>query len=183
MEVIEMTVQTKQECKMDMQELMRKYQQLATPGAPHKLLSRMEGSWNTKMQHWMDPDQPPTESEGTCERKMIFGGRYLQEEYKGDMMGTPFNGIGYMGYDNHTKKYVMTWFDSMSTGIYFFEGDASPDGKTITLNGRYNDAIKGPVKWRIVNKIGDDNTQFFEMTMIDSKNNEEKCAGTYTRRR
>ncbi|MEP6887745.1 MAG: DUF1579 family protein [Nitrospirales bacterium] len=30
--------------------------------------------------------------------------------------------MGVTGYDNHTKKYMATWMDSMGTGIYFFEG-------------------------------------------------------------
>ena len=49
--------------------------------------------------------------------------------FAGDMMGSPFSGIGLNGYDNNTGKYVSTWMDTMSTAILYFEGTAGPDGK------------------------------------------------------
>jgi hypothetical protein len=123
------------------------------------------------------------ESSGTCEQKMLLGGRFLQQEFTGEMMGSTFTGIGVAGYDNHTRKYVSTWMDSMSTGIYFFEGTASADGKTITQESRYDDPIKGPMNWRAVTKIVDDNTQVFEMYGIDKTGREEKMMEmTYTRK-
>src|SRR5689334_14429016 len=89
---------------MDMQAMMEAYSKLATPGAPHRLLARMAGSWNARIKSWVEPDLPPTESVGTCEQKMVLEGRFLQQEFSSEMMGNPFNGIGFMGYDNNTKK-------------------------------------------------------------------------------
>jgi hypothetical protein len=100
------------------------------------------------------------------------------------MMGSPFTGIGVTGYDNHTKKYVSTWMDSMGTGIFFFEGTASADGKTITQEACYDDPLKGPMKWRSVTRIVDDNTLVFEMYGADKRGKEEKMMEiTYTRKR
>lgn len=173
----------KQEGKMDMQAMMEVYQKLATPGDPHKSLAKMAGSWDTNCKSWMEPDKPPMESTGTCEQKMILGGRYLQQEYSGDMMGSPFTGMGIVGYDNHTKKFVSTWIDSMSTGIYFFEGTAGKDGKTITQESRYDDPVMGPMKYRSVSKILDDNTLMFEMYATDKSGKETKMMEmTYTRK-
>ena len=124
-----MAKQKKHEKKMDMEAMMEVYQKLATPGPPHKILANLTGSWTTKTRAWMEPDKPPIEGTGTCEQKMLFDGRYLQQEYTGEMMGSPFTGINLIGYDNRTKKYVSTWIDSMSTGIYFFEGTAGADGR------------------------------------------------------
>lgn len=64
----------------------------------------------------------------------------------------------------------------MSTGIYYFEGTASADGKTITQESRYDDPIKGPMTWRSVTKIVDNNTVVYEMYGIDKKGKEEKMA-------
>ena len=114
----------KQEGKMDMQTMMEVYTKLATPSAPHKMFAILAGTWTTKTRAWMEPDKPPMEGTGTCQQKMLLDGRYLQQEYTGEMMGSPFTGINLIGYDNHTKKYVSTWIDSMSTGIYYFEGTA-----------------------------------------------------------
>jgi hypothetical protein len=179
-----MEKEKKQECKMDMQAVMDVYTKLGTPGAHHKTLASMAGSWNTKIKSWMEPDKPPMESTGACEQKMILGGRFLQQEFTGEMMGSGFTGIGVTGYDNHTRKYVSTWIDSMGTAILFFEGTAGADGKTITQESRYDDPVKGPMKWRSVTRIVDDNTFLFEMDGIDKNGKEEKMMEiTYTRRR
>jgi hypothetical protein len=169
---------------MDTQVMMEVYRKLGTPGPQHRLLAGMAGSWTTKTSACMEPGKPPVESAGTSEQKTILGGRFLQQEFTGEMMGGTFNGIGVTGYDNHTKKYVSTWMDTMSTAILFFQGTASADGKTITQEARYDDPIKGPVTWRSITKIGDDNTQRFELFGIDKTGKEEKMMEiTYTRKK
>ena len=159
------------------------YQELATPGAPHKLLAGMAGDWNTRSRWWVDPSAPPMESSGSCVQKMILDGRFLQQEFAGEMMGGPFSGIGFVGYNNHTGKYVSTWMDSMGTAIFYFEGGIGPDGRTITQFCDYEDPVRGPLKWRSVTRIVDRNTLEFEMYTTDSSGKEEKMGEmTYTRK-
>jgi len=179
-----MAKEKKKESKMNMQAMMEVYQKLATPGAPHKMLANLQGAWATRTRGWMEPDKPPMEGTGTCEQKMILGGRYLQQEYTSEMMGSPFTGINLIGYDNHTRKYVSTWIDSMSTGIYYFEGTASADGKTITQENRYDDPVRGPTLWRSMTRIVDDNTLEYEMYLTSKGGKEEKMMEmTVTRKR
>ncbi|WP_447601814.1 DUF1579 domain-containing protein [Nitrospira sp. Nam80] len=169
--------------QMDPQAIMDTYTKLAAPGGPHKQMARLAGSWNTTTKAWMDPHEPPMESKGSCEQTMLLGGRFLRQECTGDMMGQSFTGIGLNGYDNHTKKYVSTWMDSMGTAIYFMEGTASADGKTITQNGHYDDPVEGPVKLRSVTKIVDDNHEVFEMYGSGKDGKERKMMEiTYTRK-
>ncbi len=162
----------KQKGNVDMEKMMKVYRKLGTPGAPHKKLAALAGRWSTKTKAWMEPDKPPMEGTGSCEQKMILDGRYLQQEYTGDMMGSPFTGINVIGYDNHSKKYVSTWIDSMSTGIYYFEGEGS--GKTITQQCSYDDPVRGPMVWRSVTRIVDDNTLKYEMYLTPKRGKEEK---------
>jgi hypothetical protein len=176
-----MAMENKQEGKTD--QAMKVYGKLGTPGAPHKLLEGMAGSWTARTLAWMGPDSPPMEWMGSSEQKMILGGRYLQQEFAGDMMGSPYNGMGFTGYDNHTRKYVSTWMDSMSTGIMFFEGTSGADGKTITQTSRFDDPVRGPVQWRSVTRIVDDKTVLFEMYCTGQSGKEEKMMEiTYTRK-
>ncbi len=164
----------KRESTMDMQAMMEVYKKMAMPGAPHKLLARLEGTWTTKTKSWMDPDKP-MEMTGTCEQKMLLDGRVLQQVYTGDMGGETFTGINILGYDNHTKQYVSAWIDSMSSGIYYFEGTASADGKTITQECRYDDPARGPMRWHSVTRIVDDNTLEYEMYLTPKGGKEEKA--------
>ncbi len=173
----------KQKGAMDMQAAMEAYAKLATPGEPHKRMAGRAGSWNTKTKAWTEPNKPPMESTGACEHKMLLDGRFLQQECTGDMMGQPFTGIGVLGYDNHTKKYVSTWMDSMGTGIYFMEGSAGKGDNTIVQKGRYDDPIEGPMKLRAVTKIVDADNEVFEMYGTGKSGKETKMMEiTYSRK-
>src|SRR5262245_66697115 len=84
----------KGEKQMDPQAMMEVWKKLATPGEPHKLFASLAGSWTTTTKEWMEPGKPPTESTGTADMKMLLDGRFLYQEYNGQMMGQPFSGIG-----------------------------------------------------------------------------------------
>lgn len=148
---------------MDPQAMMELWKQAATPGEPHKLFATLAGSWTTTTKEWMEPGKPPTESTGTAEMKMLLDGRFLYQEFTGNMMGQPFSGIGIDAYDNMTKKYVTAWMDTMGTGIFMMEGTASADGKTITLKGSHPEPGGGKMTHRAVWKIVNHNTQSFDM--------------------
>ena len=159
--------------KMDMQAMMEVYKKVGTPGEPHKLLAKLEGSWITKTTGWLE-GKPAMESTGTCEQKLVLNGHYLQQIYTGEMMGAPFSGINLLGYNNHTKNYESVWLDSMSTAIYLFVGKGSADGKTITQECSYDDPVRGPAVWSSVTKIKDDNTLEFAMFITPKGGKEEK---------
>lgn len=148
------------------------YQEVATPGTPHKLLAEMAGTWNVKSRWWIDPAAPPMESTGTSEQRMVLGGRFLEQNFSGEMMGGPFSGIGFVGYDNHTKKYISTWMDTMGTAILYFVGEA--DGKSITQFCDFDDPVRGPLRWRSVTRIVNHNTLEFDMYTTDKSGREEK---------
>ncbi|BCR04855.1 hypothetical protein DESUT3_19240 [Desulfuromonas versatilis] len=169
---------------METQEMMDIYKKFATPGAPHSMLAGMAGSWNTMGRFWMEPGKSPMESAGRSEQKMVLDGRFLQQQFTGDMMGAPFAGLGYTGYDNHTGKYISTWMDTMGTAIMVFEGTASADGRTINQTASYDDPVQGPMVWRSVTHFIDNNTLEFEMYATGKSGREEKMMEiTYTRAR
>jgi hypothetical protein len=151
----EMTPQQKAE--------MEAYQKAGTPGPPHQAMAATVGSYDAKVKSWHEAGQPPMESTGTATRSMALDGRVLVEDFKGSMMGMPFNGHGMQGYDNVTGKYWSTWNDSMSTGVMMSEGTC--DAKdTCTFKGSWNDPIKkGKVDARMTSRWTSPTTQVFEM--------------------
>ncbi len=149
--------------QMDPQAMMETYKKLATPGEPHKQFASLAGNWTTQSKEWMEPGKPPMESTGSVEMKMLLDGRFLQQEFSGNMMGQPYSGVGITAYDNLRKRYISTWMDTMSTGIFTMEGTASEDGKTITLKGQHAEPGGGQMTHRAVWKLVDNNTQTFDM--------------------
>lgn len=183
MATVPVLAKDKKPTEAEMQAMMETYKKLATPGEPHKLFAGLAGSWTTTTKEWMEPGRPPTESSGTAEMKMLLDGRFLQQEFTGEMMGQPFSGIGIDAYDNMTKKYVTAWMDTMSTGIFIMEGTASADGKTIALKGSHPEPGGGKMTHRAVWKILDNNTQSFEMYGAHKQGKEMKMMEiTYTRK-
>ncbi|MDC8451145.1 MAG: DUF1579 domain-containing protein [Nitrospira sp.] len=173
----------KHEKAMDPQEMMEVWKKLAQPGEPHKLFASLAGSWMTQTKEWMEPGKPPSESTGTADMKMLLDGRFLHQEYTGQMMGQPYSGVGIDAYDNLTKKYTTVWMDSMGTGIFIMEGTASADGKTITLKGSHPEPGGGKMTHRAVWKILDNDNQIFEMYGAHGKEKEMKFLEiTYTRK-
>jgi hypothetical protein len=135
------------------------------PGGNHAHLAKLAGNHTYTMKMWMDPAAPPQESTGKRSAQMILGGRFLEEKYSGNFMGMPFEGIGWMGYDNLKKEYTGAWIDNMGTGIMDMSGTGSADGKTWTMKGTGMDPATGkPMTTRSEINIVDDNT--FTMTMF-----------------
>ena len=158
-----MAKEKKHEKPMDPQQMMEIWKQAAIPGEPHKLFAGLAGTWSTTTKEWVEPGKPPTESTGTAELKMLLDGRFLYQEYNGEMMGQPYSGIGIDAYDNMTKKYTTAWMDSMGTGIFIMQGTAGADGRTITLKGSHPEPGGGQMSHRAVWKIIDHDNQTFDM--------------------
>ena len=136
----------------------------ATPGETHKMLAKSAGTWTATVTMWMQPGAPPTTSTAEATNEMVLGGRYLKSTNKGNMMGQPFEGIGYTGYDNVKKQFVNSWVDNFGTGIMTMNGSWDDATKCITYTGSMADPVSGkdmPVRelWKFV----DDNHQVMEM--------------------
>lgn len=141
------------------QAMMEKWMAAATPGDPHKLLNHMAGSFDTKVTNWPAPGAPPQVSTGVTENRWILGGRYLEQRFTGSMMGAPFEGIGYTGYDNVKKQYWGTWMDNMSTAVMSSTGSTKDGGKTWSFDATMSDPMTGKdakMKEKIVVKSADE---------------------------
>ena len=137
--------------------MMEAMMKAATPGEQHKMLASMAGTWDAKITMWMVPGADPVKSTGVAESKMIFGGRYVEQRFKGDFMGMPFEGIGYTGYDNVKKQFFGTWLDNMSTGMMM-----SHSADALTYTGTMPDPMTGkdaPFENKVV-IVDNDHTNF-----------------------
>jgi hypothetical protein len=128
---------------MDEKAMMEAWQKAATPGEMHKKLDDMVGTFDASVRMWMDPSKPPEDSTAVSVNKWVLGNRYVQTMHEGTMMGEPFNGIGYTGYDNVQKKYVGTWMDSTGTGIMNSVCALEASGKSMTCKATFWDAMTG----------------------------------------
>jgi hypothetical protein len=151
----------------DADAMMASWMKAMTPGPEHEKLKAWAGSWAYTAKMRFSPDSPWQDTSGTCERKMIMGGRVVYEDVKGPPMGPggpPFEGLGLTGYDNVTKKYWASWTDNMGTGVMNLSGTADTAGKVITMTGECASPMTGkPEKHKHVMTINDDKTHAVQM--------------------
>ena len=144
--------------------MMEAWAKYATPGEGHRSLAGMVGTWDAEVTSWMTPGQPPVTSKGTSENRMVLGGRWVESKFTSEMMGQPFEGLGYTGYDNYKKKYVGTWADNMSTAVMVSEGTFDAAGKVMTSWSTMDDPTTGKAsKVKMVTTLVDPDHHLFEM--------------------
>jgi len=127
------------------------------PGPEHDRLKQLVGTWETTLKAGDE------ESKGTATYKMELGGLWLVEEFKGQFGGAPFLGKGMSTYDAAKKKYVLFWFDSVSTSTLIAEGDYDKDTKTQTLAGEIPAPDGKKQKVTLTTKMTDDDNMVFTM--------------------
>jgi hypothetical protein len=169
------------------EEMMKRWQETMTPGPQHKMLEASVGTWDAEVKMWMKgPTGEPTVSKGVSENKMVLGGRYLQQDFTSEMMGQPFVGTGFTGYDNFNKKYIGFWIDNMSTAMSLQEGVLEKDGKTMTMWGKMDDPSTGEKgkKVKYVARFVDSDTQVFETYDVSTYGDKKPTMEiTYKRRK
>lgn len=157
---------------------------LPKPGPEHEILKKDQGTWDATVESWMAPGAPPTTSKGVETRTLGPGGLWLLSEFKGDFMGTPFQGHGVMGYDPNKKKYVGTWVDSMSSGLALTEAIYDPAKKTMTGWMEGPDMSGKVSKMKEVTEYKDADTQVFTMYNVGADGKEATAMKiTYKRRK
>ncbi len=150
------------------------------PGKYHEWMKQLEGDWEAAVTEY-GMDGTKTESKGTMESEIIFGGRFLKNSFKGRMNNKFFYGAGMMGYNNVDKRFESTWADSMSSNISLMTGSADAAGKVLTLSGECPNPMGGKMKQREVTTIVDKNTHKMEFYGDMGKGEMKMMEITFTR--
>jgi hypothetical protein len=150
--------------KLTPEQIMELVEKLGKPGPDHKVLEPLAGEFTCEVKIYTAPGKPALESKATATRRWILGGRFLSERYDGEAFGKPFQGFGWIGFDNAKKKYTVAWIDSMSTAITPSLGTYDVSTKTFTYVGEENSPFYGgKVKMRDLVRIVDNDTHVLEM--------------------
>ncbi|MCI0341932.1 MAG: DUF1579 domain-containing protein [Planctomycetales bacterium] len=114
--------------------MMKEWLEMNAPAAQHKKLEALVGEWETVTSVMGTPG-----SKGSAKFEMEMGGRWLKQTYSGSMMGTPFTGVGYLGFDRIRGRYVQIWLDTLSTAPSIAYGDFGQDGKVLQMFGEMDE--------------------------------------------
>ena len=103
---------------------------MSTPTKEHEWLRRFVGEWESDIEAFMDPSQPPMKSKGASSERML-GDLWLLSEGGNDAM--PYKFLLILGYDPNKRKYVGTWTDTMAAYLWKYEGTVNAAGNILTL--------------------------------------------------
>jgi len=166
----------------DKAEMMKKVEAAGTPGPAHKALQALAGNWKAEVKCWMDPAGKPEVSQGTAKANFALNGRFLEEEFHGQMMGKPFTGKTLLGYDNVKQTFNSVWVSDMQTSMFTSEGKGENGNKIITLEGKANCPATGrkDIPMKTVLRVNSPDQHIFEM-FDGSQGNAKTMEITYTR--
>jgi hypothetical protein len=162
------------------QAMMAEMARAGAPGPAHEKLRPMEGRWKVVSKSWFAPGEPMV-NEGTCENRLVLGGRFLEQRLKATMMGQPFEGIGLTGYDNRKGVYTFVWIDNFGTATMTGEGAMDDSAHELTMKGVADGPDGKPAEFRMVTRIVDPNRHVFSMYQTQEGKETLAMETTYTR--
>ena len=103
-------------------------------GPEHESFKKFVGDWDVQTKMWMAPGTEPMQSAAKSTGKLFYDGRFLEQHFEGNMMGAPFTGRLFVGFDRVDNEYVSIWVDSMSTYMSVSRGKDVDGVVTYELN-------------------------------------------------
>jgi hypothetical protein len=147
---------------------------LAQPSAQHKLLTDMVGKFTQKIKFNIAPGQS-MEGDGSGETKSIIGGRFIQINSVGKMMGMETEVMTIMGYDRRKNKYTLFSIDGMGTYSVSAEGDYDAATKIMTLKGTEEDPKTNmKMDFKFVFDLSNDKIRKMDIIFLNPDGSENK---------
>ncbi len=119
----------------------------AKPVAQHSRLAEMAGRWKVRQRDWRGGDAPWNDTHGTAIWRPLLGGRFMQQELATSLKTHPYHGLGLLGFDRETGKYVGAWMDDFGTSLLPLQGDWDESTKTLTLKGYIGPQADPRTQW------------------------------------
>lgn len=127
-------------------------QQVEAPDAP---LAALAGHWVVRQSIYPETGSSPVIDHGTADFAMVLGGRHLRQKLR-IASSKPFEGLGYIGYDDATGKYGSSWMDTNFGGIILAHGGYDAANRTWVFTGEMAGKDGTPVPVREVMHVDDD---------------------------
>lgn len=129
---------------MQPEQIKAMLQEMGKPGEAHEQIKRMAGEWTYEFKMVMMPGMPEVVSRGTATQEMVLGGRCLSMNSQMDFnmgggVSLPMKGMGWIGYNQHTGEYQMTWMDTIDPYIMVQSGPMNEDGEMVLEGNQYAD--------------------------------------------
>ena len=140
---------------------------LTKPGEAHERLEMFVGTWDVTVASSSGPLSPIDTSYGTSRSSWILGYRFVEERFEGAVSGSPYQGLGLMGYDAGARQYTTIWLDSLSTTLAVSRGRYDATRQSFELQGEVYDPLLGREKSTKM-RIDIESRDSYHVSMLDS---------------
>ncbi len=119
----------------------------AAPTTEHARLQQLSGHWKVRQRDWRGGTAPWNDSEGLATWHPVLGGRFMQQELVTRLKNHPYHGLGLLGFDRDSGKYVGAWMDNFGTSLLPLQGDWDEVNRTLTLKGYLGAQANPSMQW------------------------------------
>lgn len=135
----------------------------------HRRFESLAGAFDAEVRFFMGPGEPVV-STGTMVNQLILDGRFLRQEFQGDLPTgvdprmQPFSGQGFLGYNSVDKRYESAWIDNASTLIQVESGQVDAAGREWNFySSMTNPQSGGAMEKRSILTLRDENNHSMEI--------------------
>lgn len=144
---------------------------LSKPSSAHKVLLKLEGDWSVTWRSSAPTRSAAELSGGFSHIRAVMDGRFIEEQFRGELDGRLFQGRNFIGFNNATGLYEGLWIDSLSTGMTISKGRFDPESGAIIFVGSVYNPGTGKTEYTRSKLVfsGEDSFSFFVKSEEDSK--------------
>ena len=152
------------------------------PGAPAlppelKRLEAWLGTWDAEVTLMGQT----TKGSEVC--RLDCGGNWLITEFSGSLMGQPFRGKGFTGFDASKGAYSGVWIDSSGSPMSVYSnGQFAKDGKSLKAQVDGVGMDGKPARYEYLWSFPDSRTRTFEIFQLDGGKREPQMSIRYVKR-
>ena len=152
----------------------------------HEWLQKLVGEWTYEAESALGPAGAPSKFSGT-ETVRSVGGLWVVAEARGELPGGGAAvSIMTLGYDPQKGRYVGTWFGSMMTYLWVYDGSVDAAGRVLTLDTEgpnFADEGKTMGKYQDVIEFRDDDHRLLRGRALGADGTWNEFMTTHYRRR
>ncbi|MHA6727316.1 DUF1579 family protein [Chryseobacterium sp. A301] len=111
------------------------------PSAVHSLLSKYTGLFKMQISISMGEGEKPLVVIVNSENRMLLGNRFLEMKQLGNMLGTDYQSISTLGFNNSDKNFTLTTISNLLTGTLSLVGPWDEKMKVATVRGKMMDPM------------------------------------------
>lgn len=111
----------------------------------HERMQKWAGAWTGEALTFIDPEKGPEKATWRGQLELLFGGRFAEFVYAGEVMGKAHQGRLLIAFEKDEANWRMCWLDTFHTGTTLLVSNGPKTDGEISVKGDY--FVTGHPRW------------------------------------